>query len=70
MSPPPAQPDPRVLMMISHALDNGVYSPQVQIGLVQCFAAAFGEQPWWREMLDNDPAIAALVRIATHRVVH
>lgn len=68
--PPPPQPDPRVLALIGHALDNGIYTPAVQIALVQCFEAVFGCTQWWRDMLDGDPHIAEIVRIANQRTLH
>lgn len=66
----PAQPDPRVLAMITAALDHSIYHPQTQIALVQCFVAVFGQTKWWRDMLDDDPGIAALVKIATRQTLH
>lgn len=68
--PPPVQPDPRVLAMIHIALDNGVYSPATQIALVQCFTAVFGQTKWWAQMLDDEPEIAALVKLAAIRTLH
>lgn len=68
--PPPVQPDPRILAMISHALDHGIYTPGVNLALVQCFYHVFGDTEWWRDMLDNEPAIAALVHVATTRTLH
>lgn len=58
------------MALIGHALDNGVYSPQTQLALVQCFSVVFGQTRWWREMLDDDPEIAALVQIATKQTMH
>ena len=71
MSPSiPVQPDPRVMAMISTALDNGLYEPHTQIALVQCFSAVFGQTQWWRDMLAQEPGIAQLVHLATKQVMH
>jgi hypothetical protein len=66
----PLHPDPRVITLINTALSHGIYCPTTQLALVQCFSAVFGQTEWWREMLDDDPAIAALVRHANQRVLH
>jgi hypothetical protein len=66
----PAQPDPRVLAMISRALDHSIYSPATQLAIVQCFSAVFGATEWWGAMLEDDPEIAAIVRIANTRTMH
>jgi hypothetical protein len=66
----PQAVDPRVVALISHALDHGDYCPRTQLGLVACFTMMFGAEPWWHAMLDSDPAIAALVRLASSRVLH
>jgi hypothetical protein len=66
----PAQPDPRVLAVISHALSHGVYSIPTQLALIRCFAGVFGETEWWQAMLHDEPEIAALVVAATSRTLH
>ena len=66
----PQSPDPRVIAVIQRALDAGIYSVNVQLQLVQCFALCFQAEPWWREMIADDPEIAALVRIASQRTLH
>ena len=66
----PQSPDPRVIAVIQRALDAGVYSVNTQLALVQCFALCFQAEPGWREMIADDPEIAALVRIASQRTLH
>jgi hypothetical protein len=70
MRSPLAQPDPRVLSIINHALDEGTYEPATQMMLVRCFANVFGDEDWWRQMLRNNPSIAAVVRLATSHTLH
>jgi hypothetical protein len=60
--------DPRVLSVLTEALDHD--SVTVQMVLLQCFSLAFGGCDWWLRMLADDPAVAALVKSASHRTVH
>jgi len=66
----PAVLDPRVAVLISRALDNGTYCARTQMELVRCFAQVFGEAEWWGQMMADEPALAALVQLANHKLLH
>jgi uncharacterized protein involved in tolerance to divalent cations len=66
----PRAPDPRVLAVIQHCLNQGVYSTATQLALVSCFTLVFQSEDWWQAMLEDDPEIAALVTVANRRTLH
>jgi hypothetical protein len=70
MRSPQAHPDPRVITIINHALDEGIYEPATQVMLVRCFSSVFGDTEWWQQMCINNPGVAAMVKLAITHTLH